>query len=812
MPRKTRPGRSSHAHLQNQSNIAQSNAPITRALPEQSSASQPSGQPPLARQGKDKIKAQRLQKQLKEAEAEKAAVKTAQEWGGEFQQYFEPIASLESDFENASEKAWEDLQYFEEKDEEIAKARPEKKELLEEIAVMRFKRSIKRFDELISSNIYKDLSDAVKRINPVLERFDSLPDKDRLYAIDPRLKVYVEDVKARLAECGEKKAFALHGAILANTHHAISEHNQIIDQYIALMEKMLEGDYSDSIRSDVEKMIAEFDKLSENFRIILARGNEQLEACDRLLPNPYLRERLKSGAVEQYRNSVLANNSFLSMHITDDTQRKLWLLMTLAKHDNQEQQRYENLKEWHESLNSLIAEYFSVISVHTELLREETREYLDPGKLSQDELSIRVQAATEGQNQFEKIIRTCGKRAAEYENLTQIVKDERLPLLLEEMAAKVNECMRNRECAAQMWTDKIRDLELKQSAQASFLPQGSFSRLEQRKTLHRTKEGVVIGRVNQEGGLDSLDETGKILSTYFKDQDSGNWVRDYGGESDPAPSAQSAEPATIGGKTAAREKAENLIQKVRNIVEASARFTRKTQANVEASRDYDDKVGFLHRAFSDKVRAIVKVNTAFIELKKEVQAGTPSEEDWTAFLKDYCLKLLQEEKEKNNLDEPFEQTLQKAGELSGEDLSALLKDYYLETLRKEKSSLDVQLQQAQQDMNIHFRKKRDPTESNFRFLREQGQVASIVQELNRKQSDKNASDWLDRYVIFFTKGPQKEEYEPWVVHAHYNAPDPHVSPVRVHMKRHAEKNWGTERQAYHSPPLSEDTFKLLSPT
>lgn len=760
MPRRTGPSESSYAHLPNQFDIAQGNAPVTRALPEQNSASPPSGQRPAARQGRNSIRALRLRNQLRDAEH----AANAREWGKKIEEYFEPIVPLEIAFHNALKKALEDLRYFERW--EAKTANDPEKELLKKLALDRLDRSIERYEKAVS-DFDKDTIDKIKRINSALESFDSLPEKASLYAIDPVLEKYVEDVKARLAECREEKALALHGAIRADTLHALYARDQLVGKCTALRKKMLDGDYSDSIRSNVERVMAEFDKLTEDIMTILARGNEQLEACGKLLVDPYLHEKLKF-EVRQYQNSVLSNKSALSIQMAGHTERKLQLLMILAEHDNKEQQRYENLKEWHESIKSLVREYRSVVNVHFKLIHEEKNEYLAPGKLSQETLSIRVQAATEVQSQSEKIIRACGKRAAEYENLTRIVKDERLPLLLKELAGKVAGYMRNREYAAQMWADKFQELESKKSGLASFLPQGSSS-----QTLHRTKEGVVLGRINRKGGLDGLDETGNVISTYFKDPDSGNWVRDYGDESDPAASAQALAPAAIERKTAAREKAGNLVQKARNIVEASARFSRKVQADVAATRDYDDKIGFLHRAFSDKAKAIAKVSDALVELE-EAQAG----------------------------------------ESSGEDLSAILKDG-LERLREEKHNLDVQLRQTQQDMNSHLHKRRDPTESGFRFLWEQGQVASIGKELNRRQSYNNTSDWLDRYVISFTKGPQGEEYEPWVVHAHYDTGDtdaPDVSPVRVHMKRHAEKEWGTERQAYHSRPLSEDTFKLLSST
>lgn len=164
MPRNIRPSGSSQAHLKNQFNIAQgSNAPTTRPQPEQSSASQSSGQPHLDRQGKDRFKAQQLRKQFELEKAEDKA--NARKWGRKFEKYFVPIDALESKLGEAVVNAWEDLHYFEGKDRIIAKAPPEKKELVETVAIKRFERSIERFDKAISDN-YKKIERCGKAYRP----------------------------------------------------------------------------------------------------------------------------------------------------------------------------------------------------------------------------------------------------------------------------------------------------------------------------------------------------------------------------------------------------------------------------------------------------------------------------------------------------------------------------------------------------------------------------------------------------------------------------------------------------------------------
>jgi len=604
MRRTTGASGSSHAHLQNQLNIAQRDEPITRPLPEQSDAPKPSGQSSIGRQGKkkDNIRSRQLQKQLKEAkEAEKAkeaeAVKAqARELAKQFQKYFAPIPSLKEKFGSVLQKALNDFEHFNKREALMLKAEtPQDKELQEKLAIAHLNRAIKYSSDAIST-FDESTNDGVNifnRINSELESFDSLsnlPNKDRLYAADPDLKVYVGQIQAYLAGCRKEKAYASYLAIRCMISHVKLEHNRIVDNFNVLDLKMTVGDYSDSVRSDVEKTIAEVDKLNANFITLIGRENEEIESCDKLLADPHLHEELKND-IKKYRRFYRFTISGISLYAATNVHRKIYLLVSLLMHDNSKQQGHEDLKEWHESIKSLMVEYQSVVAVNTKLRNEEANEYMAPGSLSQDDLSVRLQAATEGPNQFEKIIRTCERRAAEYDNLKQVVKDERLTPLLKEMAAKAVDCMRNREYAAQMWSDKILELERKRSAQASFLPSSS-SQPVQEKIFHRTTEGIVVGSINQKGGLDGLNETGKIISTYFKDEDSGDWVRDYSDESEPAAPAQSTEPAAPQEKTTVREKAERLIQKARNIEEASKRFAQKTHALVQPAATMMTKQNF----------------------------------------------------------------------------------------------------------------------------------------------------------------------------------------------------------------------------
>ena len=778
MPRTTRASGSSHAHLQNQFGIAQRDEPKTPP-PEQSDAPKPSGQSSVVRQEKKKDSAhsRRLQKQLKEAKEalEKADAEEARKWTKQFKECSPRISLLGISLRIGMNKKDEYSEGIKGTQQKILEC-PQEKEMWENLLIKQYDRMITHLGKVISgfdeSKMFngEDLLDGVhilECINSDLESFDSLPDKDRLCAIDPGLKDLVDKIQAGLAKCRKEKAFASSSVVQFMMVRDFLKRARIVNNFNVLEVKMAERDYSDSMRSDVEKTIAEFDEGDKSFMKIIEKANEEIEVCDKLLADPHLHETLKND-VKKYRNLNSVTVSAISISVANNAEKKIHLLISLLMHDNSKQQGYEDLKEWHESIKSLMVECQSVVAVNTKLANEEADEYMDPDRLSQDELSVRLQAATEGPYQFEKILRTCERRAAEYDNLKQVVKDERLTPLLNEMAAKVADCMRNREYTAQMWSDKIRELERKRSAQASFLPSSS-SQPVQGKIFHRTTEGVVVGSINQEGRLKGLDETGKPISTYFKDEDSGDWVRNYSDESEPAAPAQSTEPAAPQEKTTGRDKAERLVQKARNIEDASKKFAQKTHALVAASGDYDDKTKFLSKAISNKVEALIWMSVALVDLKA-AQAEDPS----------------------------------------GEDLSVILEEAKTRLL-EDKRALRKQLNQTEKDGKLHFPKVGPPNGRDFKALQEKSQVASIVKEFDRRQNRKDSSDWLDRYVISFVEGPQNEQYDPWVVHAHYNAPGADVPPARVHMKYHAQKDWGKEMSPapYHSPPLSEEIFNLV---
>lgn len=759
MPRTTRASGSSHAHLQNQLNIEQRDEPITHPLPEQRNAQKSSRQPPIGKQGKrkDNIHSLRLQKELSEKELRKSASK----WREKFQKYLNPIWSLEEKLDDWIRVAQKYSQGIIFTNGSILKE-PQNKEILGNLLIQRYAQLIKH-----SENLTK--IDGVQILEPLsseLESFNSLRDKDELCGINSDLKELVNAIQESLAKFKMEEARASTTLAHSMMLHDVLKHKRTLDNCDVLEMKMAEGNYSESVRSDIAKMIAEFDEWDKSFMKIIEKGNKGIEAYDKLLADPHSNEALKNEA-KILLSMTQCCVSAIFIPIANNAESKIRLLISLLMHDNSKQQGYEDLKKWHESIKSLMVEYHSVANVNLQLMKdEEPSAYANPDRLSQNELLVRLQAATEGPYQFEKIIRTCEKRAVEYDNLKQVAKDERLTPLLKEMAAKVTDCMRNREYAAQMWSDKIRELERKKSAQASFLPSSS-SQPVQRKMFHRTTEGVVVGSINQKGGLDSLNEAGKIISTYFKDEDSGDWVRDYSDESEPAGPAQSTEPAAPQKKMTAREKAERIVQKALDEEEKSKKFSKKARADVAASRDYDDKADRLRRAVSKTLKAMEYVNVALVNLPK-AQAGDPS----------------------------------------GEDLSVTLKDA-MTRLLKDKRALNMQLNQTVKDGKLHFLKVGPPNGKNFKALQEESQVASIVKELERRQNLNDSSDWLDRYVISFVEGPQNEQYAPWAVHVHYNAPGADAPPARVHMKYHAQKDWGKEMNPYHSPPLSEEIFNLV---
>ena len=768
MPRKIKSGGSSHARS-SQTAATQNDAPTARTPPQQglpASSMQPSTF--LAGQGKSRLAALRLHKQLN--------AKQAQEWNRKLSEYYDPIQILADETSKAlMQKGIDDCKRFKETKKEIDK-NPENKKLLEKIAIAQIDRAIAQFDRAQSYLCEYTINgiNVFERLRSAIENLESLKNKDTLFASYPDLKENVDEIKMNLASsCETNRLTAAYNLTSAMHERSSYVRKQLVGEYRELAKQTTEGNYSGNIPSSIEKLIAEFDKLSAEIMTGREKEEEIVKAYNRLLADPYLTLSEKDlRRVKEYPQKTQYNSGISSLKNTQSIAIKIHLLTFLTLEDNKERQGNDKLQKWEQSVQRLLAEeYSAALAILDELEKEEKDATLNTSKLSQEELSIKLEAATMLPGQFERIAGNCEKRATEYENLTGIVKDERLASSLKKMATDLDGCISHRERALQMWTDRVQEEKEKNCTAASSSSQPApaqaptaQSRPAQKKSLHRTKEGVVVGRINQKGRLDGLGDTGQVIATYFRDEDSDNWVRDYDDEPDPALSAPSLVPTAGTNEIAAHEKIENLIRKTWNIVDASTRFSQKAHAEVEASRDYDDKINLLHRAFSNKAWAIARVKDAQVEL----QAGNTLEKDCSS---------------------PF-----------ANDLKALKED---------KVKLDKHLQQTQRNMHIHSRKRRDPTEANFRFLWNEGQVASITREWERRQNRDNAADFLERYVVSLKPGPQGEQYEPWIVHAHYDTSRSDATPKRVHMKRNAEKDWGVERQAYHSHPLSEKTFELI---
>jgi len=687
----------------------------------------------------------------------------AEEWLARLVPYGDPLAQMCMDMTACENKAESMLKLYRSARAKLA-GEPQNAEKLERFALNYLDKTIEAWGNVLYAfdNSMTEGENTISLVTAALKRFDSLPNKNRLCDLDSDLQETVNTIRDSLFNRGVSKASALVSFINWSAERMNQYDSPLIgEECHALIREMNSRQPSSEIQGRVDKLIAEIDKISEKLVALIARGNENIEAYNGLLAHPNLTSDNKvnlNQAQEQAR--FLKSQNLLIRTFTEG--EKIRLLASFSKHANRKWQEDEALEQWHQSLFCLLDLELAAVNVlMVKLNNDEKEEQSDPGKLPQDELEIRRQASAEGGHKYGRIIKAIKRHAAEYANLTGIARDERLLSAMTALAETAAEFVRGREYADSMWSGRIRNKEARKTEWMSFLPQ----RAPGQQDFHRTVGGVVVGQINPNGDLEEQDKSGKVISTYFKDEDSGNWVKDYGNEAEPVPSLQSAGTSAAGESGARNAKADALLKKAHNIVEASRRSVEKNLA-ADAS-DYDDKLHFLHRAFSVKAKAIAGVKNLMVELE-QMQAKAPG----------------------------------------GEDLAASLK-MQVEQLQQEKNDLYVLLRQTQQDGHIHSLKSRDPTEAGFHALWKQGQVASVVKEFERRPNRSHGGDWLDRHVIGFTSGPQGEQYEPWIVHAHYDSNASSSAPVRVHMKRNAEKDWGVEQPAYHSLPLSEDIFKLI---
>lgn len=765
MPPKIGSAGRAHARLPNQAGIAASDQSASSPQQEHSGVSQSSGQSSRVPHKKGEASRRKLYEQQTKAEK-----KLAQDWylrfALDYSESLVQVATNMGEFYKKAQSSWD----AHSKERKRIAGQPQNDERREKVirnildsAIDEGSKALSFFDKSMFEG-----ENIINFVSAALKRFDSLSNKNKLYSHHPELKEIVDQLRGGVGGCGQLKAtisvlFINAGSYRVRHYDYLSRERE----YMALITAMNSFPTSSKIQDRVGKLIAEFDKMSEKYMDLVTEGNKNIELCDSLLAIPYLTPENKAQIKQCQEKTRFLNSSILLSKMPIE-QSKIQLLASLAVNENRERQGGEALKQWYQSMFRLLeGEYDSLSLRMIKLSNEENEEQNHPGTLSQDELEIRRQAATEGLDKFRRVINAIKRHAAEYADLKGIAKDEKLLQTMNAMAETVVEFVRSREYADSMWDGRIQNSKAKardeEARKKEWIPQGA----PMQQNFHRTVEGVVVGYINRNGELKEQNKSGKVISTYFKDQDSENWVKDYGDEVEPAPSLQSAGPSATGESEIGRKKADALLKKADRIVEASKRSVEKSLADIDVISDYDDKLHILHRAFSVKAKAIAGVRNLVAELEK-MQAEKPRGEDLTASMKEQ-VKRLQEDKNK----------------------------------------LYVLLQQTQQDARIHSLKGRDPTEVNFKSLQEKGQVASIVKEFERRQNRGHKADWLDRYAITFTPGPQGEQYEPWIVHAHYDSNAFGVAPERVHMKRNAEKDWGVERPAYHSLPLSENTFELI---
>lgn len=570
----------------------------------------------------------------------------------------------------------------------------------------------------------------------------------------------------------------------------------LVPRSSALVEKMSTGDFSPDVCRDVDDMIAEYVRLFEHAKKITTKQVHTIEDSEALLEWKHLKG-LGDSHKRMYSNDAKllvsngwmlhSNHSFFS--VTNSIYYGLSLLLPLVLHDNNEQKNNVGLQNWHERTQSFFNKDFSpahtefntIVSLELSLIEKDDalaklKGQPDPKNLREKmmmELPLLLSLLRQWQGKLEKIFRACETSIAEYENLEGIAKDERVTSLMNAFAESITDLLYSRERSAQFWEDRLQDLEDGMSYLPSKTktrksrPQPSQTQPFQPQNIHKTTDGLVIGQINPKGKLERLGNLKNVTDTYFRD-DSDNWVRDYGDGLEDEQAAPPLSQPTV--------RIRHLITEADKIVDASTQLSERVRTDIAAidasGDDYtqrlDKKIDHLNQAISNKAKAINKVIDILVDLEG-MQIKDTSSEDSIAILR---------EKRRQ--------------------------------LTMEKDDLLKQLEDVQKEQNIHSRKRRDPSGANFDFLREKGHVETITKNFSHRKNPTQKNDWLDRYTISFKSGPQGEKYEPWIVHAHFESNTPNAKPVRVHMKRDAEKDWGVDKKPYHSLPLSEKIFDLVT--
>lgn len=555
-----------------------------------------------------------------------------------------------------------------------------------------------------------------------LRKIDSAPNKNSLYTIDLHLKADVEQVRGGVHAIRRDQMAA---ATLANegmARRGARAFERLGESHMALIRAFRNGGQAGA-RAALEGLVDQLGAVAETMAQCRARSEALAADCDEMLADPQLRDPAVIKDLHTFRQSCLYNSSANSLHITDNTELRMRILMVLAQHDNTGQPGRPELNEWLHDMTDAALAYHGAVAVNLEVMTQDRQDIDSAIRRPPDELAARLQAATDGADQFSAVQRAYSKHAKAYASLQGIVGNARLAELAAVMPDQLAECMRTRAYSAQLSAEQLDAIE------AGKVDTAAYARASGAGRLQHTREGTVVGSINPAGGLDRVDQGGNVIASYFKDHDSGTWVRDYGDEA-PVPAGAS------------------LVDKAHSLAARSSGVDRTAEAGLAANADYDDRVTLLLHAFSRKARDVAAMAGLLAELAPESAQAT-----------------------------------QVKGLLAG--------------LREDKARLDHQLEAAKQAQNFHSHKTRDPNEASLVHLLKEGQ-ASITHDLSRRPSQKNAADLIDRYTVSFKNGPRGEQYDDWVVHAHFGTTDAQQAG-KVHLKRGREKDWGRDRQPYHAP-------------
>jgi len=700
--------------------------------------------------------------------------------------------------------------------------------------------------------------DTLSKAKACLDEFNALPEgtKNELARAEENLPKLVSDVRRLLVHYPVEKITVLN---LVNGFGSLIGHGKrllLLGRQTALEEKMRGTDVCVEVLADVEEMTTELSSLAIQSQKFAEKQERIIEECEALLDWKNVQllhdDRLGRNLVIQSvknRLVVIANvHTDLSFgNVAANVADSLYLRMLSLRHDNGLQEN-KALQNWLELTKSLASEDISNVQKSRNALggllqktvtmdeagdaaRDEAKE---PGeeqsrlaqlasqmqhqlekrnfsvvadlekkmrkakikaeakaeveasqrtfakKWSREERSLLSQLAGEVQSQLEKFLRTCETSMKEYEKLARMGMDDQVMPLLQALADASAAAIRSNGRIVQFCSYALQE----QEDNESFLPsdrqtqrQQSQAPLPLPENMYETADGIVVGQIKQEGKLNKLERLGikgEVTGTYFKD-DSGRWIRDYGSE----PALEELAAAAITGPSTGRDKAVKLMEKAGRITDASLRSSAQARAKVELINASDDE--YMTR-LDKKIEALKRASSRHSAVINQL----------ADIVGDLTVLPAQEQ------------------ETPEEDPKAVVLGH-LSRLKEDRRGVESLLQHIKNEQQIHARKMRDPTEADFRFPWKEGQVASIKKDFSRRQNRAagRETDWLERYTLFMKPGTQGTQYEPWIVHAHFDSGAAGAEPVCVHMKRHAEKDWGADQKPYHSLPLHSRTFDLV---